>query len=642
MSAIQFWKELVLTQTCTGSVSLVASSAIVGFITKKGLDNPYRRLIFGLSVADILQSAAIVAGPWLNKSDVPQALWGMGNIYTCRLDGFLFQVGGSAAPMYTLAISIYYMCKLKMKMPNDRFAHRVEKRMHGIIIMTNLVLYVTALGLDTIHSSSSGTICLVAAVPTGCRQNPELFGECDPKIEAASAVISIAFSIVIPIGCILGVILCFVVIFWHVLAREKIFGRSDNASTSNGGNSTATPPTPRRNRYLRSNIESSDLTTDLEINYEVGPQELEKTLKRKEQAADDSIQFPLEQSVHFASEDPVTDCERIEDKPPQSSCVQRSPDNKSTSYLTDTTGTNIPGDNRESSAHEAANTNMESLSRIYKKELLIQAISYAVVFCLQSMPYLIVNWFLVASNQVPPRYMFRIVFITFPLAGFFNIIVYTRPKVTSLQRAHPECSWLQAFWLVLKVGGEVPSANDLKETVFWSLRCCFCLERRKFGQMPIDEEEAAIVPNPVNTPRSRGENESVGSSRPPIKHANIRNQDIVSELYCGIPSRPVVSSSLPDSVAGMNGMSMSFESGNAAHRAMENWHHEEGGSRLVGIVESNGEDTVEDSEVMFSDMNLSDFPSNSSQPPEQEGMRDDDDDIWAAAFERAKHVRFSE
>ena len=45
--------------------------------------------------------------------------------------------------------------------------------------------------------------------------------------------------------------------------------------------------------------------------------------------------------------------------------------------------------------------------------------------------------------------------ITCPLGGLFNILVFTRPSVWILRRRH-SYSWLKAFVLVIKAGGEVP------------------------------------------------------------------------------------------------------------------------------------------------------------------------------------------
>ena len=51
-----------------------------------------------------------------------------------------------------------------------------------------------------------------------------------------------------------------------------------------------------------------------------------------------------------------------------------------------------------------------------------------------------------------------------PLGGFFNILVYTRPKVSTLRRRRPEYWWFQAFWMVVKVGGEVPDLPRRQQT----------------------------------------------------------------------------------------------------------------------------------------------------------------------------------
>ena len=50
--------------------------------------------------------------------------------------------------------------------------------------------------------------------------------------------------------------------------------------------------------------------------------------------------------------------------------------------------------------------------------------------------------------------LFHMIFA--PLGGFFNILVYTRPKVSTVRRHRPEYWWFQAFWLVVKAGGDMP------------------------------------------------------------------------------------------------------------------------------------------------------------------------------------------
>ena len=58
-------------------------------------------------------------------------------------------------------------------------------------------------------------------------------------------------------------------------------------------------------------------------------------------------------------------------------------------------------------------------------------------------------------GSVPTPYAIIILSrIFFPLQGFFNVIIYTYPHVTSYRRNHSECNWFEAFWNVVKTGGD--------------------------------------------------------------------------------------------------------------------------------------------------------------------------------------------
>ena len=57
------------------------------------------------------------------------------------------------------------------------------------------------------------------------------------------------------------------------------------------------------------------------------------------------------------------------------------------------------------------------------------------------------------TKKIPFAIMF-IARFTYPLQGFFNILVYTYPHVTSCKRNDSNLSWLGAFWVVVKSGGD--------------------------------------------------------------------------------------------------------------------------------------------------------------------------------------------
>ncbi len=181
----KLWMASIISQVSTGSVSFLASTSIAVMIARKtpsgggGLSTPYRRLIFGISVADMFQSFAVMTGPWATPGDDSHAYWGIGNDFTCKANGVFLTFGMSPVPMYLCCLCIYYLCKLKLNMTDQAFTQRYEKKMHAFILSFNITMVIVALSMNTIHTTVPGTFCHFAAVPTGCRQSPEKYGECD-------------------------------------------------------------------------------------------------------------------------------------------------------------------------------------------------------------------------------------------------------------------------------------------------------------------------------------------------------------------------------------------------------------------------------------------------------------------------------
>ena len=70
-----------IVRTVTASSSCIASATIATMImlSENGLKTLYSRIIFGLSIANIMQSAGILASPLAAPSDTPNAPWAIGN-----------------------------------------------------------------------------------------------------------------------------------------------------------------------------------------------------------------------------------------------------------------------------------------------------------------------------------------------------------------------------------------------------------------------------------------------------------------------------------------------------------------------------------------------------------------------------------
>ena len=88
------------------------------------------------------------------------------------------------------------------------------------------------------------------------------------------------------------------------------------------------------------------------------------------------------------------------------------------------------------------------------EEISNRASAYAVAFILSFTFTLIYRLYDTYGSGPTP---FTIIFlsrISYPLQGLFNVLVYTSPHVTAYRRNHTECNWFQAFWNVIKSGGD--------------------------------------------------------------------------------------------------------------------------------------------------------------------------------------------
>ena len=124
--------QLYTLQICAASLSLLSSSFIaVGILrSESGLNNPYRRIVFGISASDILHSLSIIAGPFAVPETTPTAQWAIGNHSSCRAIGFLFQLSSICTPLYMLGLCLYTVFKVTKNVSNQKFTRQIEKKMH--------------------------------------------------------------------------------------------------------------------------------------------------------------------------------------------------------------------------------------------------------------------------------------------------------------------------------------------------------------------------------------------------------------------------------------------------------------------------------------------------------------------------------
>ncbi len=398
MSIIDQYKTILTSvQLTSASTSLIASSAITVMIAlprNGGLSSPYRRIIFGLSISDVIQSLGYTTGPFSVPSNTNPL--GLGNDGTCQANGFLITLGASAVPMYTCVLCFYYLCKLKWRMPDATFRLRYERYLHILIPLFNLIVAFVALGLDTYHPTLAGTFCHFASTPRNCRFMPEVVGECEPNIKAHADMLQLVVSTVLPLTWLLIIAVIMTILFCHAITWKRMF-RGECS------------PIPSRPSVMNSDIETNNDNTS-----EEEPQR-------------------------------ITNSDSLE--------------------------------------------NVQYLSRLYRKESLIQATCYVGGYLIVYLPVLIIYTMILLKQEVPPI-LALVAIALYPLGGLFNILIYTRPNVAALRRKHPEYSRLLAIWMVLKSGGETPEDDDVAPTFC----CCAAIngpeERNSFVEVDDEPRES--------------------------------------------------------------------------------------------------------------------------------------------------------
>jgi len=212
------------------SISLICSSimAIMISISEDGFTKPYRRIIFGLSVSDILQSVGIIVSPFAAPRGTPGSTWAVGNTSSCEAVGFILTAGGTMLPMYTFMLTSYFLLRVKYKMTIKDYAKKVEWKFHAFIIIWNVTSSIIALVQDSYNSARAGSLCTMREYPLNCHSDPEVAGQCVRGEDSRKYSMILVF--VPGLTSLIGMIVSLVILNVYVAEHERIHTNSENSS----------------------------------------------------------------------------------------------------------------------------------------------------------------------------------------------------------------------------------------------------------------------------------------------------------------------------------------------------------------------------------------------------------------------------
>ncbi|GFH61521.1 predicted protein [Chaetoceros tenuissimus] len=406
--AIMIPKNIIAAQIVrifTGSISFLASGFLCFtiWVSPKGLQTPYSRIIFGFSVADILQSIGVVLSPFLSPADNPGSIFSKGTY---------------------------------KQTPQD-FAKCEEKFIFAFIWIYAIATSVYPLIKQQINATKYGSFCMIASRPFNCESTDLV--ECTRGVNAKRS------SLFFTIGPIVVIFLLLIIVLGAFTCYMY------NAEKAIQPPSRSRPqPKNRASRLIKSLRKSKD----------------EKETKQAEPRA--KIVVPQnEQNCNYA--------------PVETASFQKASEKLETHLLEKEEGeanqvsiqeptplrsSSVVNHSRTGQPSSAASEGNNSVRRVHEgmdltKKAAQQSILYILAFMLvYSGPLLALLLRFSKTKNTSANYW--IISLFYPIGGFLNMIIYTRPKVKALKELIPDLPIIICFLVILCSGGETPSLADLQ------------------------------------------------------------------------------------------------------------------------------------------------------------------------------------
>lgn len=234
-------------------------------------------------------------------------------------------------------------------------------------------------------------------------------------------------------------------------------------------------------------------------------------------------------------------------------------------------------DNQELSSSADNNDSPDEVVRIYRNEIVLQACWFVLVYFMTFICRWIVYIYLLNESR-PPYIYIRVSSVLYPLGGFLNVFVYTRPKVTAFRIQNPDYSLMRSFWLVIKNGNNAP-AIDRRGT--------------NNDRLVIPAELRSIV----------------------LFHCPSLVSSGVGAIYNG---------------------SESIEEVNLAYRSKADWQHTNLGRQSgLGVIEEQDEDEERQSSSSMPPFDISNFSRPQSAPVDEEESKDDENSTFLSPVDGA-------
>ena len=186
----------------------------------------FSRLLFGLSVSDIMASSALLMGSWPIPKDTYHShdlVWNIGNQWTCDMQGFALQIFYFSSIFYTTTLSINFLLCVKYQWREEDLRNRVEPFLHIISWSVPFVLAILCQVFDLYNPTAF--FCYVVTYPIGC----DHYDDVDCR-RGDNTWMWRSIAQIVPFGvCFFTIIYCMVNLYLFVRETERNVSRYSSA-----------------------------------------------------------------------------------------------------------------------------------------------------------------------------------------------------------------------------------------------------------------------------------------------------------------------------------------------------------------------------------------------------------------------------
>jgi len=221
-------KAIAIIPKVTGMISCFFSGYIIWHV----LRSPRRRkltknrLLVGISVHDMIGS---FFGFFLSTWPIPADTWlvygAVGTTQSCTMQGFFFQGGIGAAPLYSAALTTFYLLNVVFEWNTDKIVKFAEPWLHGIPIVFAWGTAIAGLPLKLYNAADRvGFMCWIAEYPAYC----SLRDTCERGLHANDFRWAFLYAWVFAVFIYMAA--CMSLIYYRVLSAERATDRWTQAS----------------------------------------------------------------------------------------------------------------------------------------------------------------------------------------------------------------------------------------------------------------------------------------------------------------------------------------------------------------------------------------------------------------------------